>query len=343
MSLFLAAVRDGCHAGGITPGPLLVGVSGGADSVALLRALVLLRDELQCELTVVHVNHQLRAAAQDDAVWVRALCDSLQARCCIETVDIAAEAARTRRGIEETARSARRQLFEAISAEIGCTQVAVAHTADDQVETILHHLIRGTGIAGLRGMAASHVLAGGVRLLRPMLSVSRSDVLAFLHGLDQPFREDETNTDERMTRNRIRHDLLPLLESSYNPAIRAALLRLGEQAADLEEFVASEAEALLQRTLFDSSANVCRLDVCRLAEAPRHLVRECFVRLWRRQHWPRQGMGFIEWNRLAHIVHDGHAITLPGQIRAETRHQLLFIERTATGRGEPQQQQQQQQ
>jgi tRNA(Ile)-lysidine synthase len=342
MSPFLAPVRDGCHACGITPGPLLVGVSGGADSVALLRALVQLRDELQCELTVVHVNHQLRAAAQDDAVWVRALCDSLQARCRIETVDIAAEAARTRRGIEETARSARRQLFEAIAAEIACTQVAVAHTADDQVETILHHLVRGTGIAGLCGMAASHPLPGGVRMLRPMLSVNRGDVLAFLHNLDQPFREDETNTDERMTRNRIRHELLPLLESAYNPAIRAALLRLSEQAGDLEEFVVSEAEALLQSALVDSSTAVCRLDVSRLALAPRHLVRECFVRLWRRQNWPRQGMGFVEWNRLADVIHEGRAITLPGQIRAEKRHQLLVIERIAVC-GEAQQQQQQQQ
>ncbi|HVW03162.1 MAG TPA: tRNA lysidine(34) synthetase TilS [Planctomycetaceae bacterium] len=342
MPPFLSAVRDGCHACGITPGPLLVGVSGGADSVALIRALVQLREELQCEPTVVHLNHRLRAAADEDARWVQTLCDSLSVSCRVETVDIAAEAARTRRGIEETARSARRQLFEAIAADITCTQVAVAHTADDQVETILHHLVRGTGIAGLRGMAASHPLPGGARLVRPMLSVNRSDVLAFLRELGQSFREDETNSDERMTRNRIRHELLPLLESAYNPAIRSALLRLGEQAGDLEEFVAGAAEALLQSALVDSSADVCRLEIARLAHAPRHLARECFVRLWRRQNWPRQGMGFVEWNRLADVVHDGRAITLPGRVRAERRHQLLVIERLAVC-GEPQQQQQQQQ
>ena len=132
---------------------------------------------------------------------------------------------------EESARDVRYVYLQQVATEQHCGFVAVAHTADDQVETLLHHILRGTGLAGLRGMPAEREF-GESRLIRPLLTVRRADVEAYLTAIDQPFRSDATNAEERFTRNRIRHILLPLLRERFNPQVDAALLRLGEQAQD---------------------------------------------------------------------------------------------------------------
>ncbi|NOX52835.1 MAG: hypothetical protein GXP27_00035 [Planctomycetes bacterium] len=136
-----------------------------------------------------------------------------------------------------------------------------------------------------------------------------------------------------MTRNRIRHQLIPLLEQEFNPNIREVLNRMARQAAEIEDVFESLCGPLVDRALVDVTSSVVRLDCTVLADQPRHLVRECLVRIWERLDWPRQKMGFTEWDRLAELcVHDGD-IVFPGAIHASRRGCLLVLERQPRPRG----------
>lgn len=312
-----------------------VAVSGGADSMALLRALLELRGDREWDLHVAHLNHGLRGeAAVDDANWLEAFCRDWALPFHLERVDVCELAAAANETIEEAARKARYRFFRSIAAEIESEWIAVAHTADDQAETILHHVLRGTGVSGLKGMPRCRLLDGAdsPRLVRPLLSLTRAQVEQFLADVGQSFRADETNTDERFTRNRIRHQLLPLLRSDYNSAIDDSLRRLGRQAEELEELLEELAARLLEDCLETSSAAVCRLNVDPLRGQPRHVVREMFRLLWKRRDWPRQRMGFVQWDRLAGLIDSAETIELPGSIRAQRRGGLLVLSTTGGGK-----------
>ncbi|MGH2469104.1 MAG: tRNA lysidine(34) synthetase TilS, partial [Chloroflexota bacterium] len=194
----------------------LVAVSGGADSTCLLQAL----HGLGFRLAVAHLNHGLRGqAAEADAAFVEGMCDSLRVPCTMETVDVAAYQRRERLSLEDAARRLRYAFLRRTAAHIGATSIVLAHTADDQVETLLLHLIRGAGPAGLAGMKARQ---GDLR--RPLLGVWRTSVEAWLRERGLPWRDDADNADPRFSRNRVRHELLPLM-ATFNPAIKTVLLR----------------------------------------------------------------------------------------------------------------------
>lgn len=313
------------------PRRILAAVSGGADSMALLRGLVELRGELDLELSVGHLDHQLRGSAStEDAAWLDRVSAVLEVPCTIGRVDVAAAAAVSGQGVEEAARDARYLFLEETARWSDCRVIALAHTADDQIETILHHILRGTGLAGLRGMPRERDLPGGVRLIRPLLDVERNVVLDYLQQIGQDFRDDESNLDESYTRNRIRRQLLPLLSREYNPQIAEALRRLGRQASEAQETLDALAEDLLERVLESSTAGECRLKWQPLADVPRHLVREALLLLWRRQGWPRQQMGFAQWDELAGIALEGGATTLPAKIDARREGRWLVLRCPAT-------------
>jgi tRNA(Ile)-lysidine synthase len=310
----------------------LVGVSGGADSVALLRGLCELQVEQHLEIIAAHLNHQLRGERScDDATWVEALCAQLGVRLILESRNIAETAEQRGHGLEETARQQRYEFLSLAAEREGCSHVAVAHTADDQAETILHHVLRGTGIAGLSGMSMTRPLDDALQLVRPLLEVTRADVETYLKGIGQDFRTDDSNTELSFTRNRIRHSLLPSLKREFNPQVEQALLRLGRQAADVRAMTEELAGRLLDSALIEKNEMICRIDCTRFTGEPVHLVRECFSLLWKRQNWPRKRMGFADWNRLATMIRadqtDGSADTLPGHIEAARRGTLLVLRR----------------
>jgi tRNA(Ile)-lysidine synthase len=203
--------------------------------------------------------------------------------------------------------------------------MALAHTADDQAETILHHIVRGTGLAGLAGIPRVRELARGVSVVRPLLDLERSVVLDYLERIGQDFRTDETNEDESYTRNRIRRQLLPLLTEHYNSSVMQALRRLGQQAAEMHAAFETLAADLLDRILASSTENECRLKWQPLTPVPRPLVRELFAELWRRRGWPRQNMGFDHWDELARIALTGGAATFPGKIAARREGRWLML------------------
>ena len=196
---------------------VLVAVSGGADSVALLRGLAGLKVGGEGKLVVGHFNHRLRGEESDgDEQFVARLAEELGLglECGrLEAGDIDA----CPDGIEEAARRQRYRFLTETAERVGARYVACAHTADDQVETVLHRILRGTGIAGLAGIPRCRRLSPAVTLIRPLLEVRRAELVDYLASLGQSYREDSSNLDRRFTRNRIRHDLLPQLAKDFNP------------------------------------------------------------------------------------------------------------------------------
>jgi tRNA(Ile)-lysidine synthase len=307
---------------------VLVGVSGGADSVALLRGLHALAEPAGLRIVAAHLNHGMRpGAADDDAAWTAELCGRLAIPIVLEKVDVPAYASERRLNLEEAARVARYQFFDRAARAKNCTYVAVAHTSDDQVETVLHHLFRGTGLAGLRGMQSIRPLAEGLTLVRPLLPIRRTQIEEWLGRIGQDFRTDTTNADTSRTRSRIRHSVLPALEREFGPKTRDTLLRVADQADELQSAIQELAAGLLDRCRVDEAPDLVRLDAEMLSGQPRHLVREAFVELWRRKNWPRQAIGFDDWDRLARLVKEGGTATLPGNIEATRRGKLIAIRR----------------
>ena len=170
-------------------------------------------------------------------------------------------------------------------------------------------------------------LAAGVTLVRPLLGVRRREIEDWLAAIGQDYRTDATNADVTRTRNRIRHHVLPLLEVEFGPTVRDNILRLAEQADERQSSLEVEADRLLSSCLADDSAEICRLDCRPFEGCPRHLVREVFVCLWRRKNWPRQDMGFAEWDRLYQLTQEGGKFVLPGNFEVMRRGSLVVIRR----------------
>jgi tRNA(Ile)-lysidine synthase len=327
---FLRELADGLGRCGVRDDRVLVAVSGGADSVALLWGLSELASEFSLELFVAHLNHQLRGAESDaDATWVAQLARGLNVRCEIGLAseeELTADASH----LEETARQVRYRFLDEMAAKFNYPTIALAHTFDDQVETVLHRLLRGTGISGLVGMRSVRQSEQGFRLVRPMLAIRRSTVEDYLRERRQTYRTDSTNLDTTMTRNRLRHVVLPSLRDQVNPQVDAAIARLAEQASELDDFLSGYLNQLLSRALRGSQPDVCHVDVRELAAEPAHIVRELFRLLWKRQGWPLQAMGYEQWNRLAQLLTSKETITLSGQIEARFHSEWMLVLRRTT-------------
>lgn len=320
---------------------ILVGVSGGADSVALLRGLSVLastrmidsRSTDDFEIVAAHIDHQIRDGSIDDAEWVRTLSAKLNLDCRIETANVPERVAETQESVEEAARKMRYEALVRIAQKERCAAIAVAHTADDQAETVLHHLVRGTSVVGLRGMlwtrpAGEAAGSSEVKLIRPMLEIRRAELETWLAEIGQTFRTDSTNTDDTLTRNRIRLQLLPTLERDFNPQIRKALGTLAGHAAEVSELLRSLSDQLVDASLIQLSDESIRIDCLALAEQPPILIRETLLTVWQRAGWPLKRMGHREWQKLCELVtQSGGAVSLPERIEARRRGQLLVFSR----------------
>jgi tRNA(Ile)-lysidine synthase len=307
---------------------ILVAVSGGPDSVALLRGLVEIALTTPLQLHAAHLNHALRGDdSNSDAAWLEALAKKLRVPMVVAEADIRAQSVERKAGLEETARAARYDFLQRTASPIGCTHIVTAHNSDDQAETILHHIVRGTGLSGLSGMSRSRSLGTNLILARPMLDIDRPTIIDYLNEIGQDYRIDASNADESFTRNRIRHSLLPNLERQFNPQVRTALLRLGTQAAETQAVIDQLALPLLESSIQERQPSCVRIDCSKLRDEPAQLVRAGFVQLWKQQNWPLQRMGFADWNRLLDVLHDGLATTLPGGIDARRRKHELVITR----------------
>ena len=200
----------------VEPGnTILLGVSGGPDSVALLWGLIELRRELNIELAIAHLNHSARGEESDrDAQFVKRLGETLQIKTLIEKKDVAAEQTASKNSFQETARNLRLEFFQRTMSEVGADKIALGHTSDDQVETVLMNLLRGSGLKGMGGM-------NPVRspYIRPLFYCSRSEVVGFLNERRISYCRVSSNEKRDYLRNRIRLELIPFLQENYNPKI----------------------------------------------------------------------------------------------------------------------------
>src|ERR1700735_4656638 len=244
----------------ILPGDRIgVAVSGGADSVSLLRILQTLLDELGVTLSVVHFNHMLRGdASTSDAQFVAELAHDSDLEIVTTREDVGAEAARQGWNLEDAGRRLRYAFFERVCAAGQATRIAVAHTAQDQAETVLAHLIRGTGPTGLAGI---YPTAGSV--IRPLLATDRRDLRDYLRAKNQVWREDATNHDTQRLRARIREQLLPVLERDFTSSIVAHLGELARLAGEQEAFLSAIVEDRF-RSLVRLADDAMTIDVCDL-------------------------------------------------------------------------------
>lgn len=340
---FLDGLRAGLQKCGFAGGRILVGVSGGADSVALLRGLAFASEADAVsnsdandgfELVAAHIDHQIRDDSADDANWVRELSDRLGLSCRVETANILGRVAETQESVEEAARKARYETLVRIAQEEGCLAIAVAHTADDQAETVLHHLVRGTSVTGLRGMqwarpATVQTPGDSIQLIRPMLEIRRSELEEWLRLIEQDYRTDPTNSDAALTRNRIRHELLPSLERDFNPQIRKALGTLAGHASEVSDLLRGLSEELVEQSLIQLSDDSIRVDCKPLTNQPPLLIRATLLAVWQKARWPLKRMGHREWHKLSELVtqESGGAVSLPERIEARRRGQLLVLTR----------------
>ena len=310
---------------------IVLAVSGGADSVSLLRGVVELSRGGLGRVVAAHFNHGLRPNEADlDEGFVVALSQKLDVSCVVGHADRSSAPSPPGKGSESTAREARYRFLRETAGQWGARYVATAHTADDQAETILHRIVRGTGLRGLRGIPRARPLSIGVTLFRPLLSFRRREVHAYLQGLGQDFREDSSNQDCRFTRNRIRRRILPQLAEGCNHEVVSALVRLGSLAEQVQLVVDGLANELVHRCVTRDETTYLELDCRPLAHVAPVLASEVFATIWRLRHWPLKDMGFHQWSELAAIgrTQGAHQASkmFPGGIRAERVGERLKLE-----------------
>ena len=259
---------------------LVVGVSGGADSVCLLHLLARHRDDLGVGLHVAHLNHLLRGKESDqDAAYVSDLAQKLGVPVTIERRDVASYAKSMGCSLEEAGRELRYRFIADVVASTGAAAVAVGHTFDDHVETILLHLLRGTGTAGLAGLRPRSMLNFGengakIDVVRPLLGLTRQETIDYCRRYRLAPRNDSSNESPSFLRNRLRLELLPVLRG-YNPSIDKALQRLGEIAGDDVAFIEQQAR-LLWPGLARREGDAIYLEVNKLKPLPSAIQRQVF-------------------------------------------------------------------
>lgn len=258
----------------IRPGDLIViGVSGGSDSMALLHLLYEIRHDLGIQLHVVHYNHRWRDSADADEQFVRNEAQRLgvpltvgRARSRVSKAD--------KGSLEEKAREARLKFFKKTVSKIGADKVALAHTKDDLVETVLMRILRGTGLKGLMAIEMCLKMEDGMTLFRPLLNLTKKELLGYLKSKRVAFRIDPTNRDFHFLRNRVRHKLLPLLRKDYNPQIDDSLISLHNTVAWDYIFIQDQTLKCFERICkVDRSGKKIELDIERYGAENRPLRR----------------------------------------------------------------------
>ncbi len=293
----------------------MLAVSGGTDSLALLAALTaaVKRDRLDWRLHVAHLDHGLRGPASEaDATFVRATAATLGLPCTLERLGRGFRTGGAA-GREERARQARYRFLRRVADRIGATIVVTAHHADDQAETVLHHVVRGSGLAGLAGMRAVRPISRGsrVRLVRPMLAFSRKELAAYVASRGLVARDDVTNRDLSLTRNRVRHRVMPMLAAELNPRVADALCRLARLAGECDQFLRDAA----LRAAATARRDAAVLDALVLSREPPIVRTYVLLEVLDGLGAPRKELTFERLRRASELCdpgRGGRTVELPG-------------------------------
>lgn len=335
MTLSPAVMSDCLRRHGLEKTTGVIAVSGGPDSVALahLGAVLLQSNDVE-RLIFAHINHQLRGEESDaDEAFVQNLGKQwslIEPRFQIRTtrINMAALADAEGENLENAGRRERYRWLTQIAQEAGAAWVATGHSADDQAETVLFRLLRGAGLRGLGAMPECRALGDGVSLIRPLLAIRRHEIRAYLHQNQIPFCVDSSNRDVRFSRNRLRLDVMPMLEQTCNPAIVDVLCRLADQARELHDEITRHARQLLNETELPRAGDILVFAADRLASHSANAIREMFRLVWLRENWPQGEMDFAHWDRLADITQGRlAAFDFPGKIHARRVGRVVQVRR----------------
>lgn len=309
---------------------VLVAVSGGPDSVALLHLLWRLRTELGISLAVVHLNHMIRGEeARADALFVQDLARSLGLEAYVKDFNVPAYREETGLSLQEAARQIRYQFFAEVAQKTSASRVALGHHADDQAETVLFNFLRGTGLAGLKGIPPVRGI-----YIRPLLCVRRREIEEYCQQFSLPVREDPSNKKPIYTRNRIRWELIPRLEREYNPRLVRVLVNLAELCREEDSYMEEQAASLFRQALKAEGESLLALDAFKLRSSPRALLRRVVRQAWR---CISHSFGDLPYERVEAVLgllekpEEGKLVELPRKITVLYRQGEL---RFATGEGE---------
>lgn len=302
---------------------VLIALSGGPDSVALLHILTRLRPTLDLSLRAVYINHQIRKrAALQEEKFCQQLCQKHKVELHIVREDIPTLAKKQRKSLEEAARDFRYEVFDSLVDEYGCSRIALGHHADDRVETILFRVIRGTGRTGLSGMPITRG-----RIIRPLFETSKAEILTYLKQHRLKFCIDQSNRKSEFTRNYIRNRLIPEIKERLNPQLERALLNLSETLEGEERHLDELAKTAVQRVIRITPGGKIELDTSKFSAYTdwlrRRVLRQCLQMASGRAAADRETIDRLD----RFIRSDGKSISLPEQVQAARAGQSVVIHR----------------
>lgn len=312
---------------------VVVGVSGGLDSVCLLWILHELAQEPQrgYRLIVAHMNHMLRADADKDEAFVQHLAGQLGLTCRTASRDAAAAAAAGGQGLEQAGRMLRYEFLLEVARKHEASCVAVAHHADDNAETVLYRILRGTASTGLAGIPVSRPLLGSpVQLVRPLLTFRRSQIMEHAQSHRLEWREDESNRNLDFRRNFVRHELLDLVRRKLNPRADEALIRLAQHATEVEQHLRQQAQALLQKAIIQPARpGQIAVRTGDMLQASPAVQTQAIKLLMERLGLPMRNVGWETFTDIRSLLADSPpaAKSLPDSFSARREGDLLIIEK----------------
>ncbi|OHB74532.1 MAG: tRNA lysidine(34) synthetase TilS [Planctomycetes bacterium RBG_16_59_8] len=314
---------------------VIVGVSGGADSVALLHLLSEINEQQEqgWKLVVAHLNHGIRGAEADgDETFVRDLAGELGLTFISRKVDVRQVREKEKLTIESAGRKERYRFLNECAEKIGAQKVALAHTADDQAETILHRIIRGAGLRGLKGISPIRKISKdqGIFIVRPLIEAERFEIEQFLSERGFSFRVDSSNNDLALTRNRLRHKLIPMIEQEFNPRFKASLVKLGQTAGSSYLLLREIAREIYENIkMLGREGEVC-LSVEEFVKTPAALQTLIIDRAIRKVHGSLPQLNFEHYLEVLSLCADqgfSKVVTLPKGLLAKRESYVLKISR----------------
>ena len=315
---------------------ILLAVSGGADSTAMLRFFLEMKKNAapDSSIAVAHINHGLRSMeSDDDADFVEKLASRFGLPFFSTKITPESWENDDSGSFEAAARNLRYNFLVSTAQTNGLRHIALAHTRNDQAETIMHRIIRGTGIAGLSGIPEVRKINDAVSLVRPFLRTERKKILEYLAALGQDFRHDSSNDTTRWTRNKIRLEILPAIRKSINPSVDDSLVRLGMQASELHGIIDDMLDSLYEDIVTESDLNSAVVECTRIKTLPEYITRALLLRIWKTKNWPLRHVGHEHWCQVAAMLretnHASKTVSLPGGIiiRIDAGSQTMTIEK----------------
>ena len=228
---------------------IVIGVSGGPDSICLLHILNLLKDEINFEIYVAHINHMIREVADNETEYVKKFCEQLNVECYVKKANVIEIAKKEKKGTEELGRNIRYEFFNEVAKKVGANKIATAHNKNDKVETIIFNILRGSGLAGLKGIEASR----NEKYIRPLIETEREEIEAYCKENNLNPKYDESNLEDIYTRNKIRNNVLPYIKKEFNPNIIKTINRLSEVATEENEYLENITKKAFNEILIESA------------------------------------------------------------------------------------------